>query len=70
MPWFFKQQKDSPRRPLSEDQKIALIEAAYLNFQKKLTVLEKERDAKIADIVKTIDGRKIHDILRRVEATQ
>ena len=68
MPWFFKQQNSLVKDSLTDDEKIALVDKAYAGFQKKLSLLEKERDEKIAEILKTIDNRKIHDILRRVEA--
>lgn len=68
MPWFFKQQNARVKNSFTDDEKLALVEKAYTSFQKKLSILEKERDEKIAEILKTIDNRKIHDILRRVEA--
>lgn len=55
------------RSPLSLKEKIAMIDKIYSDFLKEIEMIEKERDEKIATILKGIDERKIHDILKKIE---
>lgn len=53
----------------SEAEKIAMLENIYSDFLKKVNNIERERDEKIMAILRSIDERKIKDILKKVEQT-
>jgi hypothetical protein len=55
-------------RAFSEAEKIAMVEAAYADYLKKMAALERERDEKFRAILKRIDERKVREIMGKVAA--
>ena len=53
-------------KSLSEKERMEMIKKIYQEFSGKVLAIEKERDERLAEIIKEIDQRKIKQLIKEL----